>query len=62
MEFADLQWGYCDEYSLQALPTLVRDYVRAGEVSMQFENLAFIGPGSVAAGHVAAAAAQQNKL
>jgi protein-disulfide isomerase len=29
---------------------------------MQFENLSFIGPGSVAAGRVAAAAARQNKL
>ena len=29
---------------------------------MQFEDLSFIGPGSVAAGRVAAAAAQQDKL
>jgi hypothetical protein len=29
---------------------------------MQFENLSFIGPGSVAAGRVAAAASQQNRL
>ena len=29
---------------------------------MQFENLSFIGPGSVAAARVAAAASQQNKL
>ena len=62
VEFADLQCPYCDEYSVQALPTLVRDYVRTGKVSMQFENLSFIGPGSVAAGRVAAAAAQQDRL
>jgi protein-disulfide isomerase len=62
VEFADLQCPYCDEYTLQALPTLVTDYVRTGEVQMQFENLSFIGPGSVAAGRVAAAASQQNKL
>jgi protein-disulfide isomerase len=62
VEFADLQCPYCNEYAVQALPTLVRDYVRTGEVSMQFENLSFIGPGSVAAGRVAAAAAQQNRL
>lgn len=62
VEFADLQCPYCDEYALQALPTLVRDYVRTGELQMQFENLSFIGPGSVAAGRVAAAAARQNKL
>jgi protein-disulfide isomerase len=62
VEFADLQCPYCDEYSVQALPTLVRDYVRTGKVSMQFENLSFIGPGSVAAGRAAAAAARQDRL
>jgi protein-disulfide isomerase len=62
IEFADLQCPYCDQYAVQALPTLVRDYVRTGKVRMQFENLSFIGPGSVAAGRAAAAAAQQNRL
>jgi protein-disulfide isomerase len=62
VEFADLQCPYCDDYALQALPTLVRDYVRTGKVQMQFENLSFIGPGSVAAARVAAAAAAQNRL
>jgi protein-disulfide isomerase len=62
VEFADLQCPYCDEYTLHALPTLVNDYVRTGKLQMQFENLSFIGPGSVAAGRVAAAAAEQDKL
>lgn len=62
VEFADLQCPYCDEYAVQALPTLVRDYVRTGEVQMQFENLSFIGPDSVRAGRAAAAAANQNRL
>lgn len=62
VEFADLQCPYCDEYTLHALPTLVNQYVRTGKLQMQFENLSFIGPGSVAAGRVAAAAAQQDKL
>ena len=62
VEFADLQCPYCDEYALQALPTLVRDYVRTGELSLRFENLSFIGPDSVAAGRAAAAAARQNRL
>jgi protein-disulfide isomerase len=38
VEFADLQCPYCDEYTVQALPTLVRRYVRTGEVSMRFEK------------------------
>lgn len=62
VEFADLQRPYCDQYAVQALPTLVRDYVRTGRVQMQFENRSFIGPDSVSAGRAAAAAAQQNKL
>ena len=62
VEFADLQCPYCDEYAVQALPTLVKDYVRTGKVQMQFENLSFIGPDSVKAGLVAAAASQQNRL
>jgi protein-disulfide isomerase len=62
VEFADLQCPYCREYAVQALPSLVRDYVRTGKAQLQFENLSFIGPDSVRAGHVAAAAAAQNKL
>ena len=62
VEFADLQCPYCDMYAVQTLPTLVQRYVRTGEVSMRFENLSFIGPDSVTAGRVAAAAGQQDKL
>ena len=62
VEFADLQCPYCDQYTVQALPTLVQRYVRTGEVSMRFENLSFIGPDSVTAGRVAAATAQQDRL
>jgi protein-disulfide isomerase len=45
VEFADLQCPYCHEYTAQALPSLVREYVRTGKVQMQFENLSFIGHG-----------------
>jgi protein-disulfide isomerase len=62
VEFADLQCPICREYTLQSLPTLVRDYVRAGKVQMEFRNLAFIGPDSVKAAQAAAAAARQNRL
>jgi protein-disulfide isomerase len=62
IEFADLQCPYCQEYTAHALPSLVRDYVRTGKAQMDFENLSFIGPDSVQAARVAAAAAAQNKL
>lgn len=62
VEFADLQCPYCDEYAVRALPSLVANYVRQGKLQMQFENLSFIGPDSVKAGRLAAAAAEQNRL
>jgi protein-disulfide isomerase len=62
VEFADLQCPYCDEYAVHALPSLVANYVRQGKLQMRFENLSFIGPDSVKAGRVAAAAAQQDRL
>jgi protein-disulfide isomerase len=61
-EYGDLQCPICQEYALNALPTLVRDYVRTGKVKMVFHNLAFIGQDSVTAGRVAQAAGMQNKL
>lgn len=62
VEFADLQCPYCREYTVGTLPQLVRDYVRTGKAQMQFEDMSFIGPDSMNAGHAAAAAAAQNKL
>jgi protein-disulfide isomerase len=62
VEFADLQCPYCGEFARQALPQLVARYVRTGRVSIEFRNLSFIGPDSVRAGRVAAAAAQQDRL
>ncbi|MFL5826129.1 MAG: DsbA family protein [Thermoleophilaceae bacterium] len=61
-EYADLQCPFCREYTVGALPTLVRDYVRTGKVKMVFHDLAFIGQDSVTAGRVAEAAGFQNKL
>lgn len=62
VEFAGLQCPYGREYTLGALPQLVRDYVRTGKVQMQFEDMSFIGPDSMNAGHVAAGAAARDKL
>lgn len=62
VEFADLQCPYCDEFATQALPQLITQYVRPGKVSIEFQNLSFIGPGSVLAARAAAGAEEQNKL
>jgi protein-disulfide isomerase len=61
-EFADLQCPFCREYTLGALPQIVKQYVRTGKVRIVFRPLAFIGPDSVVAARVADAAAQQNRL
>jgi protein-disulfide isomerase len=62
VEFADLQCPYCDEFSTQALPQLITSYVRPGKLSIEFRNLAFIGPDSVRAARTAAATQSQNRL
>jgi protein-disulfide isomerase len=61
-EFADLQCPFCRESALTQLPSIVKQYVRPGTVSMSFQSLAFIGPDSVSAARVAQAAAGQDKL
>ena len=61
-EFADLQCPFCGELARNALPTLVRDYVRTGKVRLRLRLLKFIGDDSVEAARMALAAGQQNKL
>jgi protein-disulfide isomerase len=61
-EFADLQCPVCQAYSQNAMPRLIRDYVRTGRVRMVFRNLPIIGPDSERAAQVAASAAQKNRV
>ena len=46
VEYADLQCPYCAQWSRDALPTLVEDYVKTGKLRIVFRGLAFIGPDS----------------
>jgi protein-disulfide isomerase len=62
VEFADLQCPFCAEWSRNALPVLVRDYVRPGKVRIVFRGLSFIGPDSEEALRFALAAGEQRKL
>ena len=62
VEFADLQCPYCDEYAVHALPSLVANYVRRASCRCSSRTCRFIGPDSVKAGRVAAAAAEQDRL
>lgn len=62
IEFADLQCPVCQRYTLDVLPSVIRRYVRTGKIKMDFRLRTFIGPDSVKAAGVAAAAAQQSRI
>lgn len=62
VEFADPQCPYCAAWARQALPTIVRKYVRTGKVRILFNGMAFVGPDSETALRTALAAGRQNRL
>lgn len=62
VEFADPQCPFCAQWSREAFPDIVRDYVRTGKVRIVFRGLAFIGPDSEKALRFAVAAGFQDKL
>lgn len=62
VEFADLQCPFCREFALDALPALVREYVRPGKVKLVFAGMAFIGPDSEKALRATYAAGLQGRL
>ena len=45
-EFADLQCPYCADYARDALPAIVKEYVRTGKVKLVFSGMEFLGPDS----------------
>jgi protein-disulfide isomerase len=65
VEFADLKCPICREFSAQALPTLVQQYVRSGRLRIVFEPQTFVGspPGdSARAASFALAAGKQDRF
>jgi protein-disulfide isomerase len=62
IEFADLQCPYCAEYTRQAMPTVIKDYVRTGKLRYELRLRSFLGNDSVTAAGAAAQAAKQDKL
>jgi protein-disulfide isomerase len=61
-EYADLQCPFCAEYARDVLPTVVRDYVRPGRLKLDLQLMSFLGPDSVRAAQMAAAAGMQNRM
>jgi protein-disulfide isomerase len=62
VEFADLQCPYCAQWSQQAFPEIVQDYVRTGKVRLIFGGLSFLGPDSEQGLRFALAAGDQGML
>jgi protein-disulfide isomerase len=62
IEFADLQCPYCRDYTVGALPAIVKDYVRTGKVKLVFSGMEFIGPDSDKALRAVYAAGLQGKM
>ena len=62
VEFADLQCPFCAQYSVEVMPSVVRDYVRSGRVRYELRIRAYLGRDSVRAAGAAAVAARENRL
>ena len=45
IEYGDLQCPFCAEWSTQTLPTIVEEYVRPGDVRIEFRGLTFLDAG-----------------
>jgi protein-disulfide isomerase len=62
VEYIDLQCPYCQQFETQALPDILRRYVRTGKVKIVAQPLAFIGPtDSIRGRNAMIAAARQNR-
>jgi protein-disulfide isomerase len=62
VEFVDLQCPFCRDYTLNVMPTVLREFVRPGKINMDMKVRAFIGPDSLTAAKVAGGAAQQSRI
>lgn len=61
VEYADFQCPFCGDFANGALPELIEDYVRPGQVRLELRGLAFIGEDSVKALRHVLAAAEQDR-
>jgi protein-disulfide isomerase len=62
VEIADLQCPFCAQYSIEAMPAIVRDYVRTGKLNYELRFRSFLGRDSVRAAGAAAEAANANRM
>jgi protein-disulfide isomerase len=62
VEYADLQCPFCAQWAARTLPDLVDEYVRSGDLRLEFRGMAFIGEDSETALRAALAAGEQDRL
>ena len=62
VEFADMQCPFCADYTVEDMPALVTDYVKSGDLRMELNLLAFIGPDSETLARAAYAASEQDLM
>ena len=62
VEYADLQCPFCAQWARGTFPAIVDEYVRPGDVRIEFRGMAFLGPDSQMALRTVLAAGQQDRL
>jgi protein-disulfide isomerase len=60
--YEDPQCPFCRQWNVDTLPTVLRDYVRPGDLKLEYRGIVIIGPNSVKGLRAIYAAAPQNKL
>src|SRR5262249_59473467 len=60
--FEDPQCPFCRQWSVDTLPTVVRDFVRTGKLRLVYRGIEIIGPNSEPGLRAIFAAGKQNKL
>jgi protein-disulfide isomerase len=62
IEFVDMQCPFCAEFSRRALPSIIEERVRTGELALELRVLPILGPDSETAALAAAATVPQDRL
>jgi protein-disulfide isomerase len=61
LQYEDMQCPYCRQYTAALFPMVAEQYVRTGDVKVDFRGLAILGDDSTQALRAVLAAAKQNK-